>query len=99
MNVDKGWHLYANPPGQDDFVSSQTELKVEGKMPVSDLKITYPDGKLIIDPILGRYMVYEDKIVIKASFKGRQGTPAHWNSSSSSNHAAIRPVCYRAPRR
>ena len=73
INIDKGWHLYANPPGQDDFLSSQTELKVEAKMPVSDLKITYPDGKLVIDSILGRYMVYEDKIVIKASLKRAPG--------------------------
>ena len=73
MNIDKGWHLYANPPGQDDFVPSQTELKVDAKMPVSDLKITYPDGKLIIDSILGRYMVYEDRVVIKASLKRAPG--------------------------
>ena len=73
MNIDKGWHLYANPPGQDDFVPSQTTLTVEGKKPITDLKITYPDGKDVFDQTLGRYKVYEDKISIKATFKRSEG--------------------------
>ncbi len=73
LNIDKGWHLYANPPGQDDFVPSQTMVTLEAKKPLADLKITYPDGKEIVDPALGRYRIYEDKIVIKATFKRAPG--------------------------
>jgi len=31
INVDKGWHLYANPPGQEDFVTAQTVMTIDAK--------------------------------------------------------------------
>jgi len=34
---------------------------------VTDVKITYPEGKEIVDPTLGRYRVYEDKVELKAT--------------------------------
>lgn len=73
MTIDKGWHLYANPPGQEDFVTSQTVMNVEAKQPVKDVKVTYPEGKEIIDPTLGRYRVYEDKVVLKATLQRTAG--------------------------
>jgi uncharacterized protein YyaL (SSP411 family) len=73
LTVDKGWHLYANPPGQDDFVPSQTVMTVEAKKPIVDLDIKYPDGKDVFDQILGKYKVYEDKVELKATFKRTAG--------------------------
>jgi uncharacterized protein YyaL (SSP411 family) len=73
MTIDKGWHLYANPPGQEDFITSQTVLNVEAKKPLKDVKVTYPEGKEIIDPTLGRYRVYEDKVVLKATLQRSPG--------------------------
>jgi uncharacterized protein YyaL (SSP411 family) len=73
LTIDKGWHLYANPPGQDDFVPSQTTMTVEAKKPLGDLNIKYPDGKDVFDQVLGRYKVYEDKVELKATFKRAAG--------------------------
>ena len=63
LEIEKGWHLYANPVGNEDFESGQVVVKL-GDVPA---KITYPAGKLVDDPIIGKYKVYEDKIEIRAT--------------------------------
>jgi hypothetical protein len=67
LTVDKDWHLYANPVGNDDLAPSQTTLEITAKVKPRDVKIEYPKGKLVKDATAGDYMVYEDKVVIKAT--------------------------------
>lgn len=55
--VEKGWHIYANPPGNEDLKPVATTVKLLGG---ANGEIAYPAGKLVIDPVVGNYRVYED---------------------------------------
>lgn len=63
LEIQAGWHLYANPVGNEDFESGQVLVKL-GDIPA---KVTYPAGKLVEDPIIGKYKIYEDKVEIRAT--------------------------------
>src|SRR5262249_51586973 len=73
IQIDSGWHLYANPVGQEDLAPSQTTLTVESKTKPEDVKLDYPEGKEINDAVVGKYKVYEDKVSIKATVKRAAG--------------------------
>jgi DsbC/DsbD-like thiol-disulfide interchange protein len=66
LTVEEGWHLYANPPGQDDLKPVQTTVTITAATKPQEVKITYPEGTLHKDATLGDYFVYEDKVTIKA---------------------------------
>jgi DsbC/DsbD-like thiol-disulfide interchange protein len=63
LDVNPGWHLYANPVGNEDLDGSQVIVKI------ADAKadIAYPAGKEITDKTLGKYKIYEDKVEIRAT--------------------------------
>lgn len=63
LDIQPGWHLYANPVGHEDFESGRVVLKVAG----ADAKITYPTGKEIDDPKIGKYKIYEKAVEILAT--------------------------------
>jgi DsbC/DsbD-like thiol-disulfide interchange protein len=63
LEIQAGWHLYANPVGNEDFESGQVVVKLTD----NPAKIAYPVGKTVTDPIIGKYKVYEDKIEIRAT--------------------------------
>jgi uncharacterized protein YyaL (SSP411 family) len=73
ITIDKGWHLYANPVGNEDLESSQTKVSVSGKEKLEDVTVEYPEGKEINDATVGKYKVYEDKVTIKATVKRAKG--------------------------
>jgi uncharacterized protein len=73
FTIDPGWHLYANPPGLEDLVPVQTAIEISAKTKPEDVKIAYPEGKLITDPILGKYRVYEESTTIKATVRRAVG--------------------------
>ena len=66
LEIDKGWHLYANPIGNDMLKESQTVVTVTGKTPPK-YKVVYPEGKLVKDKDLGDYRIYESKVDIKVT--------------------------------
>ena len=65
LDIDKGWHLYANPVSNDTLTTVQTLVKFPGK----EAKITYPPGKTVKDKVVGDYSTYEGKVTIKAQIK------------------------------
>jgi uncharacterized protein len=65
LDIEKGWHLYANPIGNLAMEASQTVVTVKSGAALKDVKIEYPAGKVIKDKD-GDYRIYEDKVVIKA---------------------------------
>jgi DsbC/DsbD-like thiol-disulfide interchange protein len=72
MEIDKGWHTYANPVQNEDLVNAQTTVKITGANKLQDVKISYPEGKRKID---GKesYFQYEGKIEIQATIKRAAG--------------------------
>ena len=73
LAIDKGWHLYANPVGAEDFASVQTTVKVKAKGPLDGVKVVYPTGKEIKDATLGAYKVYEDTAAITITANRAKG--------------------------
>lgn len=71
LDINKGWHAYANPVGNPDLRPSQTVVKVLSK--IEGAKIEYPQGKLHVDKTLGDYKVFEGKVAIKAAVKRAAG--------------------------
>lgn len=72
LDIDKTWHIYANPVENEDLTSVQTVVSVASKGKLDDVKIEYPTGKLQGEKG-EKYKVYEDKIVIKARVKRASG--------------------------
>ena len=73
LAIDKGWHLYANPVGQDDLASVQTKVAVKAQGALGDVKVDYPPGKKVKDTVIGDYLIYEDKAVITVNVTRAKG--------------------------
>jgi DsbC/DsbD-like thiol-disulfide interchange protein len=73
LEIDKGWHTYANPPGPDDFAGIPTKVTVSAKKELKSVKIDYPKGTLVKDPKAKDYRVYEGKVTIKATVERAKG--------------------------
>jgi len=72
LQINKGWHVYANPVGNDDYAANATIVTVVAKEKPEDVKVNYPAGKLLkIDD--DKFNVYEDKVEIKAVVKRAKG--------------------------
>ncbi len=60
LTISLGWHIYANPVGDDSLVESQTEVTLaRGKTTV-----TYPKGKSLTDSSGAKYGIYEGTVTI-----------------------------------
>jgi DsbC/DsbD-like thiol-disulfide interchange protein len=71
--IDRGWHVYANPAGNEDLASVQTTVAVTSKTKLEDVKVDYPAGKVVKDKDLGDYNTYENKVAIKATVRRAKG--------------------------
>jgi uncharacterized protein YyaL (SSP411 family) len=71
--VDKGWHIYANPPGLEDLIPVQTTVSVRAKNKLDEVKIEYPEGTVMPDSVLGKYRIYENKVSLKAMIRRAPG--------------------------
>lgn len=73
LEIEKPWHLYANPVGNEELGQAQTKITISAKTEPESVKIDYPAGKLIMDAVVGNYKVYEGKVTIKAKVKRSKG--------------------------
>jgi uncharacterized protein len=71
LTIDKGWHIYANPVGQEDLADTATTVTGSGATKVESVE--YPVGKPIKDKVLGTYKVYEDQATIKVKARRPAG--------------------------
>jgi len=69
FKIDDSWHIYAHSLPKD-FPGVATSIKVSARDKIEDLKIDYPEGKLIKE---ADYKAYEGTIPIKASFRRTKG--------------------------
>lgn len=56
LEIEKGWHLYANPVANENFEPNQTIVKVYGGVQEAATKVVYPKGH--------EYVVNKEKILI-----------------------------------
>jgi uncharacterized protein len=66
LEIEKGWHVYANPVGDELLEDGATKLTFLADGKAVEAKVEYPKGKTVT---LGpdRYNVYEDSVTIKAT--------------------------------
>jgi DsbC/DsbD-like thiol-disulfide interchange protein len=67
LEIAKGWHVYANPVGNPDLASVQTNISVKSEGTTLPAKVTYPAGMLVQDAIVGNYSTYEGTVKIKVT--------------------------------
>jgi thiol:disulfide interchange protein len=72
LDIEKPYHVYANPVGNMDLEDTATTVTVP-KEKAETVKIDYPEGKLEKDATLGDYKIYEDKVTIKARVRRAKG--------------------------
>ena len=70
--IEKEWHIYANPIGQENLATA-TEVTINGKTNPQTVKISYPRGKLEKNHVVGDHYIYEGKVVIKADVQRVKG--------------------------
>jgi uncharacterized protein len=63
LDVDKGWHIYANPVENDMLTSIQTVVSINAQTKPADVKVTYPAGKLHDDK-KDKFYFYDGKVTI-----------------------------------
>ena len=73
LEIEKGWHTYANPPGPADFAGIPTKVTISAEKEPKKVTITYPKGTLVKDAKQGDYRVYEGKVTIKATVQRAKG--------------------------
>jgi DsbC/DsbD-like thiol-disulfide interchange protein len=73
LNVEKPYHIYANPVGLMDLEDAATVVSVDGAQKPEAVKVDYPAGEVIKDKALGDYKVYEGKVTIKAQVRRAKG--------------------------
>jgi len=71
LTINKGWYIYANPVGNEDFAANATTVSVKSKLQAID--IVYPAGKLKKDNVVGDYRIYEDQVTIPIQVRRAPG--------------------------
>lgn len=72
MDINKGWHAYANPVKFEDLEAAQTSIKITSAKKLQDVQIKYPEGMRHVDG-KDTYYVYEGKVEIQATVKRAPG--------------------------
>src|SRR5436190_13030093 len=72
LDIDKPYHLYANPVGNDSLKTAQTRIGFTSKLD-GDAKIEFPEGMLVKDKDVGDYKTYEGTVTIKAKVRRTKG--------------------------
>jgi len=74
LTINKGWYIYANPVGNEDFAANATTVTVKPKP--QGLDVLYPSGKLKKDNVAGQsieYRVYEERVTIPIQLQRAAG--------------------------
>jgi hypothetical protein len=69
LDIAKSWHIYPNPIGNKDLEDQRTVVTVGAGMRLIIVDVTYPQGKLRKDDIVGDYRIYEGTVTIKANVR------------------------------
>jgi uncharacterized protein YyaL (SSP411 family) len=72
LAVEKPWHIYANPTGNEKVLgATAVTVRVNGK-PV-EASIAYPEGTIEKDEMVGDYRVYPGEVTIKVTIEAAEG--------------------------
>ena len=71
LEIEKGWYIYANPVGDEDFENNKTRVSLKAKDKV-EFNVTYPPGKVKVEDKI-KLNIYEDKVVIETTVQRTTG--------------------------
>jgi uncharacterized protein YyaL (SSP411 family) len=66
LEIEKGWHIYANPIGNEMLAGNETTVTILAGGKAVPAKLNFPKGKIERDPMLGDYGIYSGTITITA---------------------------------
>jgi DsbC/DsbD-like thiol-disulfide interchange protein len=95
LDINSGWHAYANPVGNEDFENNATVIKVSGKDKVA-VKVDYPKGKAKEDKIVGNYNIYVGKVEIPVTVQRAAGDTGPLEVSVRYMTCSFKGVCLPA---
>ena len=72
LDIDKGWHLHANPVKNETFEPNKTVVEVKGTVKPQSVTVKYPAGT-VRDDGLGKYMAYEGRVTIPVEVQRAAG--------------------------
>ncbi len=75
LEIMKGWHIYANPVGDDDFEVNKTSVVIHAKDKV-ETSVKYPAGKTKVEKLGKKEIktqIYEGKVAIQAKVTRTMG--------------------------
>lgn len=72
LTIDKGWHIYANPVGHEDYEPNHTivDFSAKGKVKAT---VKFPQGDVKIADDKKKYHVYADKVVLESQVQRTAG--------------------------
>jgi len=73
IDIAKGWHIFANPVKNEDYDANKTVVEVRSGGKMVAAKVSYPDGKVLDVPKIGKMQVYEGRVTIDALVDAVQG--------------------------
>ncbi|MBY0232071.1 MAG: protein-disulfide reductase DsbD N-terminal domain-containing protein, partial [Gemmataceae bacterium] len=75
LDIDKEFHLYANPVGNKDLEENQVTVTFTSGKAKAGAEVKYPAGELKKDKVVGDYRIYKGKVVITAMVERAKGSP------------------------
>ncbi|HYV36977.1 MAG TPA: protein-disulfide reductase DsbD N-terminal domain-containing protein [Gemmataceae bacterium] len=72
MQINKGWHAYANPVKNEPFEVNKTEVNITSAKKLEKVDVAYPAGRKYVDG-MDEFQVYEGDVEIKATVKRAAG--------------------------
>jgi uncharacterized protein YyaL (SSP411 family) len=69
LKVADGWHVYANPVGDERLLESQTVMTVFVNSEAKQVEVTYPKGKEYQDVAGDKYNVYEGTVALSTTLE------------------------------
>jgi hypothetical protein len=70
LTVEKPWHVYANPVGNDTLKASETRVEVVAGEKSVEAAVEYPKGTLAKDTTAGEYRIYEGTVKLTGKLGG-----------------------------
>ena len=96
FDVQKPFHLYANPVGNEDLANSQTTVKILGKNPPK-VHVDYPAGK-DYSHMGEKYKIYDGSFEIRATVDGSTaGMEALVKFGACDDNSCLQPATLRIP--
>jgi DsbC/DsbD-like thiol-disulfide interchange protein len=72
LEIEPGWHVYANPVERENFEREATKIKASVGGKGVEVKFDYPKGAVVKDDD-GNFRIYEKKVTIKGTIQRDKG--------------------------